>query len=49
MNKKGLKVLEYNKIIEMLKAQANSQMAKERLAALFYLIFGFFVNGWGKI
>lgn len=34
MNKKGLKVLEYNKIIEMLKAQANSQMAKERLAAL---------------
>lgn len=34
MNKKGLKVLEYNKIIEMLKVQANSQMAKERLAAL---------------
>ena len=34
MNKKGLKVLEYNKIIEMLKAQANSQMAKEWLAAL---------------
>lgn len=34
MNKKELKVLEYNKIIEMLKAQANSQMAKERLAAL---------------
>lgn len=34
MNKKGLKVLEYDKIIEMLKAQANSQMAKERLAAL---------------
>ena len=34
MNKKALKVLEYNKIIDMLKAQASSQMAKERLAAL---------------
>lgn len=34
MNKKGLKVLEYNKIIELLKAQAASPMAKERAAAL---------------
>ncbi len=34
MNKKALKVLEYNKIIEMLKAQASSPMAKERLGAL---------------
>ncbi len=34
MNKKALKVLEYNKIIEMLKAQASSQMAKERLGKL---------------
>ena len=34
MNKKALKVLEYNKIIEMLKAQASSQMAKERLGEL---------------
>ena len=34
MNKKGLKVLEYNKIIELLKSQAGSVMAKERLGAL---------------
>ena len=34
MNKKALKVLEYNKIIEMLKAQASSRMAKERLGSL---------------
>ena len=29
MNKKGLKVLEYNKIIELLSSQAGSPMAKE--------------------
>ncbi len=34
MNKKGLRVLEYNKIIDMLKAQAASPMAKERAAAV---------------
>ena len=34
MNKKGLKVLEYNKIIELLSAQAGSEMAKEKLNAL---------------
>ncbi len=34
MNKKALKVLEYNKIIEMLKAQASSQMGRDRLAQL---------------
>ena len=34
MNKKALKVLEYNKIIEMLKEQACSQMAKDSLARL---------------
>ncbi len=31
MNKKALKVLEYNKIIELLKQQAGSTMAQERL------------------
>ena len=31
MNKKALKVLEYNKIIDLLKQQAGSSMAKERL------------------
>ena len=34
MNKKGLKVLEYNKIIELLSSQAGSEMAKEKLKAL---------------
>ena len=34
MNKKGLKVLEYNKIIELLISQAGSEMAKEKLKAL---------------
>ena len=34
MNKKGLKVLEYNKIIELLISQAGSVMAKEKLKAL---------------
>ena len=34
MNKKGLKVLEYNKIIELLSYQAGSEMAKEKLKAL---------------
>lgn len=34
MNKKGLKVLEYNKIIELLSSQAGSEMAKEKLRAL---------------
>ncbi len=34
MNKKALKVLEYNKIIEMLKVQASSQMGRDRLAQL---------------
>ena len=34
MNKKALKVLEYNKITEMLKAQASSRMAKEHLGSL---------------
>lgn len=34
MNEKGLKVLEYNKIIELLSSQAGSPMAKEKLAAL---------------
>ena len=34
MNKKGLKVLEYNKIIELLSSQAGSAMAKEKLASL---------------
>ena len=34
MNKKALKVLEYNKIIEMLKDQASSQMGRERLGKL---------------
>ena len=30
MDKKALKVLEYNKIIEMLKKQASCQMAKDK-------------------
>ncbi len=34
MNPKGLKVLEYNKIIEMLKSQAGSVMAKNALGEL---------------
>ena len=34
MNKKGLKVLEYNKIIELLSSQAGSEMAKEKLKTL---------------
>ena len=34
MNKKGLKVLEYNKIIELLSSQAGSEMAKEKLNTL---------------
>lgn len=34
MNKKGLKILEYNKIIELLSSQAGSQMAKERIKSL---------------
>ena len=34
MNKKGLKVLEYNKIIELLSSQAGSEMAKEKLNGL---------------
>ena len=34
MNKKGLKVLEYNKITELLSSQAGSEMAKEKLKAL---------------
>ncbi|MGN0734532.1 MAG: endonuclease MutS2 [Anaerovoracaceae bacterium] len=34
MNKKGLKVLEYNKIIDLLSSQAGSEMAKEKLKAL---------------
>ena len=35
MNKKGLKVLEYSKIIDMLRGQARSQMAKDRIDKLF--------------
>lgn len=34
MNKKGLQVLEYNKIIEMLREQAGSPMAKDKVARL---------------
>ena len=32
MNKRALKILEYNKIIEMLSNEAGSQMAKDRIA-----------------
>lgn len=34
MNKKGLKVLEYHKIIEMVRAEAGSSMAKDRISKL---------------
>ena len=39
MNKKTFKVLEYPKIIEMLREQAGSAMAKEIIAD-----FGFFIH-----
>ena len=32
MNKRALKILEYNKIIQMLSDEAGSQMAKERIS-----------------